>query len=113
MLVNVRSDREFQRYCDRMEQSLHTKLMPTLTAAIRIQVNTNAARAKDYSEKRATPELVNHYQHIYSDQYNAVTASTTKEDTRGGFLDSQLAFLEREGASKITGISTNLAQDIN
>ena len=123
MLVNTRSDREFQRYCDAEEQRLHNKLTPILTAAVKIQINTNATRAQDYIEKRGLPVLVAEYTKIYRDQYRAVTRAIEKKqdddedddrdrDTVGGFLARQLVFIRRRGASKITNISRSLTQAI-
>lgn len=112
MLVNVRSDSAFQRYLDREEQKLFRQLVPILTAAVNIQINTNGVKATDYIVKRAQPILLKHYRRIYADQFRAVsTAAPVPVEKAAGdpgiseFMRAQQLELERRAGSQIRGIA--------
>ena len=116
MLVNTRSDTEFQAYCDTEEQRLYVALWPILAAGVRLQVNTNAVQASDYVEARGGPVLTAHYERIYRDQYNAVSEQADlilKAAGVSDFLIEQSRNLLRLGAQKIVGIAETLRKVIN
>lgn len=114
MLVNVGTDHEFQRYLDRMEEKLFRRMVPLLTAGIRIQVNTSGARAEAYVNERGQPVLVRHYVQIYRDGFEAVTDNLETKDAspRTNFMASQLSYLEREAGKQIKNISDTLVDYI-
>jgi hypothetical protein len=111
MLINVDSDQEFQRYCDDEERRLYHALWPMLTAGVRIQVNVNSVRARDYVTQRGEQVLYREYQRIYRDQYNAVSDPTGVVPKAAGvsdFLIEQTRFLLAQASRKITQISETL-----
>src|SRR5262245_54392481 len=111
MLVDVRSDREFQAYCDRMEQKLHVPMSGVLTAATILMVTSVSHVAEAYVVTRGGPILERHYRVIYRDQYNAIGAQQKAEGV-GRFMAEQLRFLAREAARNIRDIAANLRRDI-
>lgn len=109
MLVDVRSDKEFQAYLDRQEQRLHNRLFPILRAGIRLQVSQGAVHGQNYIISRGEQALRVHYKRIYRDVYTA-TYHQTKQERTGvtDFLDKQLSWLSRRAANLIADISQAL-----
>src|SRR5262245_47267617 len=117
MLLNVASDRQFQRYLDIMEQRLHVAMAPILAASARIQVNRSGVQAENYTIERGEPLLVRHLQRIYRDQYRSVSAAVEehelKADTVTDFMTEQLRHITQHGSKEIRRIAENLRADIN
>jgi uncharacterized protein with gpF-like domain len=108
MLVNVANDAKFQRYIDRMEQLLHVRMMPVLSAGIRLQMSRGGVPAANYINMRGEPILFRHYRQIYRDSYSSVTdqlESKAARQSQSQFMQEQLSWLEREAAKKIANIS--------
>lgn len=137
MLINVASPQkahdEFQRHLDVWEQKFFVKLMPVLTAAVRLQVNTGSQRAKAYVEQRATPILVQQINGLYRSAWHQVTEaqewleaqdrkaargrlvykeSTFTEPSISDFMASQLGRIRSYAASRIKEISQTLTDYI-
>src|SRR5262245_2211236 len=114
MLVDVKSDRAFQQYCDQVEQRLYRDLLPVLTAGVRLQAHVSGIRAQAYVEQRGAPILLRYYRRIYRDQYRAVGASLADEraDTLTAVLAEQLQWLAREAGRQIRNIAESLRRNV-
>jgi SPP1 gp7 family putative phage head morphogenesis protein len=111
MLLDVDNDRTFQRYLDDVEQRLHVRLFPILTAGIRLQANRSHIRAQEYINTRGRPLLALFYRHIYRDQYRAIS-DQVEEKQLTNFMREQVAWLTINAGAKITGISSTLTDAI-
>ena len=109
VLIDVSSDREFQRYLGEQEQKLYLRIWPVMTAFFRLYVAQNSWRAQTYFVNRGQTVLLAAYRRIYADQYRAVTnhQKDTKAwpPTMSDFMSAQLAYLAAKAGSRITGIS--------
>jgi hypothetical protein len=121
MLLNVRSDRDFQNYLDRIEQRLHVAMVPILAHGMRMVVRQGGVLAHAYIVGRGQPVLLKVYKRIYRDVYSSVPPRDQLRKARdpwdwtegvNDFLDGQLDHLEREAGSKIVGIATSTADAI-
>ena len=116
MLLDVRTDRHFQRYLDHMEQRLHVALFPVITAGIRIQVTRNHVQAETYMRRRGAPVLLKHYRQVYGDQYRSIDDTLRQEKANGAslsnFMRAQVDWMAVEAGAKITDISASLRADI-
>jgi SPP1 gp7 family putative phage head morphogenesis protein len=116
MLLDVASDREFQKYLDMIEQRLHVLLTAILTAAIRMQVTRGFNQGQSYIRERGRPLLARFYRRIYRDQYRAVTkqleekAGISLDISR--FMQEQLAWLDLHAGDQINNIAQKMVDDI-
>jgi SPP1 gp7 family putative phage head morphogenesis protein len=111
MLIDVKDDREFQAYLDKIEQLLHVRLAAIITAAIRMQVTRAYAQAQDYIRQRGRPLLALFYRRIYREQFAAVTKQLEeKQLTR--FMEEQLFWLEAHAGDQINGIAQSVVDQI-
>lgn len=129
---NTSADQEFQAYLDVKEAELHRRLMPILTAAVRLQVGTGSQRARAYVEERATPVLYRHIVKLFEDAWDDVTDAidrverkarpfgvlTYKADpapwkpTFTDFMSEQLGYIASYAAQRIKEISGTLTDYI-
>ena len=107
MLVDVGSDKEFQDYCDRMEQRLHNRMFPILATGIRLHMTKSATAAQHYVQQRGQPVLVRHYKQIYKDVYTATFHQMRKQARTGSgqFIESMLSWIQSRAARLIQNIS--------
>lgn len=116
MLINTADDRVFQAYLDKMEQRLHTKMVPILSAGARIQMSRGGIPAEYYINTRGEPVLLKHYETIYSDAYYSLTPDRIEtkaaRQSQTQFMQDQQSYLEREAAKKIAGIAQTMVDDI-
>lgn len=111
MLINVANDAAFQRYLDRMEQRLHVRMVPVLSAGVRLQMSRGGIPAAHYVNTRGEPILFRYYRQIYRDSYTEVTHQVVRIESKAArtgltnFMQEQLSYLEREAARKINMIS--------
>lgn len=112
MLIDVAHDREFQAYCDRMEQRLHGEMTPLLMTGIALQVNRGSVPAQSYVEQRGGPMLLRFYKRVYRDQYAAVGETIAEQKAMRSFLDEQLAWLATEAGKQIVNIASSLVRVI-
>jgi len=115
MLLNVATDTTFQRYLDRMEQKLHARLVPLLTAGIHLQMSRGSHAAVTYINERGEPILARHYRTIYEDAFDATVDQIEKAARTGksAFMREQLSYLEREAGRQIQGISRRSADRVH
>ena len=115
MLLNVDQDTTFQRYLDRMEQRLHARLVPLLTAGIHMQMSRGSLAATNYVNERGEPILIRHYRAIYEDAFDATVDQIEKAARTGksAFMREQLSYLEREAAKQIQGVSRRNADRVH
>lgn len=109
MLVNTRSDKEFQSYLDEQEQRLHNRVYPILATGIRLHMSKGAVHGQNYIIKRGEPALLAHYKRVYRDVYTK-TFHQQKQARTGitDFLSEQLSWLERRAARLIVNIAQSL-----
>jgi uncharacterized protein with gpF-like domain len=71
--------------------------------------------AQGYLIQRGQPILSAHYQRVYRDAFNSITEKVTKAAPLrvGQFMRNQLAWLESEAGTRISGISRNLVDDVS
>lgn len=139
MLINVdnpqRAHDEFQHHLDVWEQKFFIKLVPVLTAAVRLQVNTGSQRAKAYVEQRATPLLVQQLSGLYRAAWHQVADAQAALEARerrwhaprplaytkeasftepsiSEFMTAQLGRIRSYAASRIKEISQTLTDYI-
>jgi len=114
MLLNVGHDRVFQRYLRDMEQRLHNRMVPLLSAGIRLQMSRGGIPAMHYVTTVGEPILVRHYRRVYEDAFDASVDQIEKAATTGrsAFIREQLAYLERDGATRIHDIAQSTADEI-
>jgi SPP1 gp7 family putative phage head morphogenesis protein len=113
VLINVANDQRFQDYLDVMEQRLHVRMVPLLSAGIRLQMSRGGIPAASYVNTRGMPILLRHYQSIYGDTYASVSDMVAKaRQSKTGFLRDTLDGLEREAERQIHKISQSLADFI-
>jgi predicted ABC-type ATPase len=110
MLLDAPDDKEFQRYLDRIEQSLYVEMAAAMQATVRIQINRTGLQGENYLSRRGADLLLHFYRRIYRDQYNAISKVETKAESR--FLTNQVEYLKRRAAQKIVGISEGLRREI-
>jgi len=113
VLIDVSSDREFQRYLDVEEQKLYLRIWPVTTAFIRLAVAQNTRRAQEYFVKRGQAVLLAAYRRIYADQYRAVTNGANSKawpPTASDFMREQLIYLAAKAGGRITGISVGMTE---
>lgn len=113
MLINVRSDREFQSYLDREEQRLHNRLFPIFRAGIRMQASQGAVHGHNYIVKRGEQALRVHYKRVYRDVYTQ-TVHSQKQARTGvtDFLAAQVSWLERRAARLIGTVAQSIGDYI-
>jgi len=106
VLIDVASDREFQKYLGTEEQRLYLRIWPTLTAFIRLTVSQNSWRAQQYFVERGQAVLLAAYRRIFEDQYRAI-ASNSKAwpPTQTDFMREMAWYLASKAGSRITGMS--------
>lgn len=129
---NRAADQEFQAYLDVKEAEFHRRLMPILSAAIRLQVATGSQRAQNYVEQRATPILTRHITKLYRDAWNDVTdvmermeakarpigvltykaSNLVRTPTLTDFLEEQLGYIRSYAAARIKEISRTMTDYI-
>jgi SPP1 gp7 family putative phage head morphogenesis protein len=115
MLIDVKDDREFQAYLDRIEQQLHVRLAAIIAAAIRLLVTRSFNQAQEYIRQRGRPLLALFYRRIYRDQYAAVTKLEEKAGvpmTITRFMEEQLFWLDAHAADQINGIAQSVQDQI-
>jgi len=117
MLLNVAHDRHFQSYLDTMEQKLHVRMVPVLSAGMRLQMSRGGIIAAHYIIQRGEPILLSHYRHVYEDVFTSTVDQIEKAARTGksAFMQAQLSYLEREAAKRISDISqrsVNKVRDI-
>jgi SPP1 gp7 family putative phage head morphogenesis protein len=112
MLIDVAHDKEFQAYCDRMEQRLHGEMMPLLATGIVLQVNRGSIPAQTYVEQRGGPMLLRFYKRVYRDQYAAIGKRIIEQKAMRDFLDEQLDWLATEAGKQIVNIAASLVRVI-
>jgi SPP1 gp7 family putative phage head morphogenesis protein len=108
MLIDVASDREFQRYLDAQEQKLYLRMWPAITAFFRLTVAQNSHRAQQYFVERGQVALLAAYRRIYHDQYMAIVNNGREQKavpTMNDFMREQLIWLAAKAGSRITGMS--------
>ena len=114
MLIDVRSDREFQRYLGEQEQKLYLRMWPVATAFLRLYVAQNSWRAQTYFVNRGQAVLLAAYRRIYADQYRAVTNNSNNSKawppTANDFMREQLIYLASKAGSRITGLSVTMTE---
>jgi|SRR5262245_28003158 len=111
MLINISSDREFQRYLDRTEQRLHVAMVPVLAGAMRLQLTDGGIAAEDFIKRRGEKILVRHYKLIFNQMYTATWHQVQKQARTGvtAFMERMLSWIEREAATRIQFISQSTA----
>ena len=114
MLLNVTHDRLFQRYIGTTEQRLHNRLVPLLSAGIRLQMSRGGFQAGLYVIAQGEPILLRHYRRIYEDAFTATVDQIEKAATTGrtAFMREQLSYLERDAAIRIHGIAQATADQV-
>lgn len=109
MLIDVKSDKEFQAYLDEQEQRLHNRLFPILSAGIRLHLSKGAVHGQQYIIKRGEPALLAAYKRVYRDVYTNTFHSQKQARTGiGDFLSEQLSWLERRAARLIADIAQSV-----
>ena len=114
MLLNVGHDRVFQRYLGGMEQRLHNRMVPLLSAGIRLQMSRGGSPSAHYIMTQGEPILLRHYRRVYEDAFTAAVDQIEKAATTGraAFMREQLSYLEREAATRIQNIAQTTADEI-
>jgi len=114
MLLNVGHDLHFQAYLRAMEQRLHSRMVPLLSAGIRLQMSRGGIPAAHYVTTQGEPIMLRHYRTVYVDVFRASVDQIEKAATTGqsAFMREQLSYLEREAATRIHGIAQSTADEI-
>jgi len=115
VLIDVSSDKQFQRYLDQEEQRLYLRMWPVVTTFHRLAVLQNMTRAQTYFTERGQAVMLAAYRRIYHDQYMAITNAQNEKAVRptlNAFMEEQLAYLASKAGSRITGMSVTMTRII-